>query len=113
MALQLGRGVHRDRQGPRHQRIFDGELKAGHDRVWRGHAVRLVRGLNRRALYCKDRGFVMLTDDVGFKSAEGSFDFWVRTDWDGSDDLAHGFCALGRKSGLRMAKLPDNRLTLV
>jgi hypothetical protein len=92
---------------------FDGELKAGHDRVWQGNGVSMVRGLNRRALHCTGGGFVMLADDVGFKSEEGTIDFWVRTDWDGNDGLAHNICALGKESGVRLAKLPDNQLTLV
>ena len=73
----------------------------------------MVRGVNRRALHCKDGGFVMLADEVGFKPEEGSIDFWVRTEWDGNDGLAHSFCALGKESGVRLAKLPDNQLTLV
>lgn len=92
---------------------FDGELKAGHDRVWQGKGVSMVRGVNRRALHCADGGFVMLADDVGFKSEEGTIDFWVRTDWDGNDGLMHAICSAGKKSGVRLAKTQDNQLTLV
>lgn len=92
---------------------FDGDLKAGNERVWQGKGVSLVRGLNRRALYCKDGGFVVLGDEVGFKSSEGTLAFWVRTDWDGNDGLVHGLCSLGKKSGVRLAKTQDNQLTLV
>lgn len=92
---------------------FDGDLKAGNDREWQGKGISLVRGLNRRALYCQDGGFVMLGEDVGFKSSEGTLAFWVRTDWDGNDGAVHGLCSLGKKSGMRLAKTQDNQLTLV
>lgn len=92
---------------------FDGDLKAGNEREWQGKGVSLVRGLNRRGLSCKDGGFVVLGDEVGFNSSEGTLAFWVRTDWDGNDGLVHGLCSLGKKSGVRLAKTQDNQLTLV
>lgn len=92
---------------------FDGDLKAGHERVWQGNGVSMVRGVNRRALHCTDGCVVMLADDVGFKSSEGTLDFWVRTDWDGNDGLMHAICSVGKKSGARLAKTQDNQLTLI
>jgi hypothetical protein len=92
---------------------FDGDLKAGHERVWQAKGISMVRGVNRRALHFADGGFVILEDDVGFKSEEGTIDFWVRTDWDGNDGQAHNICAVGKESGVRLAKMPDNQLVLV
>ena len=92
---------------------FDGELKAGHERAWKGQGVSWVRGVNRRALRCHDGGFAVLGSDVGFHSAEGSLDFWVRTDWDGNDGLTHAIVSVGTKAGLRLAKTANDRLTVV